>query len=314
MATGMISPFDPRDERRLKKASYEGCIGKYAYWYSTKGKLVCKEVYGALRVPANSIVFVECDIDFRLPDFIALRFNLQIRHVHRGLLLGTGPLVDPGYWGKLCIPLHNLTNEDYLIPKNEGLIWIEFTKTSGSHGVGRNTLDVTGPDKGWWDIRKFIEKAARPLVNTGETAAIQSSIPFVAESARSEAKKAKLDAEKAARTARSMKNISFIAIIAVAVAIIALGYAAYSNIQSAYNAVLPQANSAREEAIRHSKDIEHMESEMERMSIQIRNLIDKNNRLVEEMRMLRENMQTDPDANVGDHYPSNTNTSAGDHE
>ena len=53
-----------------------------------------------LTVGANSIVFVECDLDFRLPDFIALRFNLQIRHVHRGLLLGTGPLVDPGYRGK----------------------------------------------------------------------------------------------------------------------------------------------------------------------------------------------------------------------
>ena len=81
-------------------------------------------------IAANSIVFVECDLDFRLPDFLALRFNLHIRHVHRGLLLGTGPLVDPGYWGKLCIPLHNLTDEDYLIPRTEGLIWIEFTKTS----------------------------------------------------------------------------------------------------------------------------------------------------------------------------------------
>ena len=348
MKTGMMSPFDATDDaRRLKKASYEGRMGEHAYWYDNKeGKLNCCKVDCSLTVPENSIVFVESDIDFRLPDFIAMRFNLQIRHVHRGLLLGTGPLVDPGYWGKLCIPLHNLTHENYVIPKEEGLVWLEFTKISNieftkihdSYGVfqvpldGRLPLDVAGPQKGYWNIRDYIEKAARPFGEVGKAASIQSSIPFATQKAKDAAEKARADAETAKSEAKNSSqsamnasrssekianNIQIFggfALFGLLVALVAHGSTVYSNIQDAYNVVLPQANSAREEAIRNSKDIERMESEMERMSIQIRNLIDKNNRLVEDMRMLRESMQTDPDANVGDHYPLNTDTSAGDHE
>ncbi len=61
---------------------------------------------------------------------MALRFNLKITNVHRGIILGTGPLVDPGYEGKLLIPLHNLTTNDYKFKGGEGLIWMEFTKLS----------------------------------------------------------------------------------------------------------------------------------------------------------------------------------------
>ena len=78
----------------------------------------------------NSITFVQIESKIRLPEYIALRFNLRIKHVHRGLLLGTGPLVDPGFAGELLIPLHNLTSKKYEISVEEGIIWIEFTKTS----------------------------------------------------------------------------------------------------------------------------------------------------------------------------------------
>jgi hypothetical protein len=47
-----------------------------------------------------------------------------------GPLLGTGPLVDPGFRGKLLIPMHNLTASDYELATKEALIWIEFTKTT----------------------------------------------------------------------------------------------------------------------------------------------------------------------------------------
>ena len=140
--TGMIAPFDGRsgDLSPLKAASYESKIGNEAFIYE-KGVNYPKKIYDGsqlyLEIPANSIVFVESGIYFRLPSFIAVRFNLQINHVHRGLLLGTGPLVDPGFWGRLCIPLHNLTNEPYFISKTDGLIWIEFTKTSSTPTHGR---------------------------------------------------------------------------------------------------------------------------------------------------------------------------------
>ena len=205
MRTGAIAPFHTGGGRhsRLKKASYEGRIGKCAYLYNKQGRLESLEFGEELTVEANSIVFVECDLDFRIPDNIALRFNLQIRHVHRGLLLGTGPLVDPGYWGKLCIPLHNLTDEDYSIQVDDGLIWIEFTKTtagqqSTSDG-GRPPLDKRD---GYWDIREFVERAARPMNGTGESVPIRSSISKV----RDRAENAASSAEMAERRATEAKG------------------------------------------------------------------------------------------------------------
>jgi len=90
--TGLISPFYSKGGRksRLKKAAYEGRIGDKAYYYNKDGALELifeRGSHDCLTVPKNQIVFVECDLDFRLPEFIALRFNLQIQHVHRASCL-----------------------------------------------------------------------------------------------------------------------------------------------------------------------------------------------------------------------------------
>ncbi|MGO7446275.1 hypothetical protein ACC668_16460 [Rhizobium ruizarguesonis] len=221
--TGLISPyFEGGKKKRLKKASYEGRIGPSAWVYDSKSnKLTDIWQKDSLVVPANTIVFVECDLEFRLPNYIALRFNLQIRHVHRGLLLGTGPLVDPGFWGKLCIPLHNLTNEDYEIPREEGLIWVEFTKTTSNGDLGRNALSddddekPTHPDYGWWDVKKFITKAAQPFDEKKSSIPIQSSIKEqtrkaqeAADAAAARALQAQEDAAKANESAEQSRTAS----------------------------------------------------------------------------------------------------------
>lgn len=130
--TGMIHPFYPeKDKKRLKSASYEMCLaGDFLYWKNGKEykkKLGAKE---SIKIEKNSISYVSVDVFFRLPDYIALRFNLVIKHVHRGLLLGTGPLINPGFCGTLMIPLHNMTDNDYSIQEGEPLIGVEFTKIS----------------------------------------------------------------------------------------------------------------------------------------------------------------------------------------
>ena len=189
----------------MKKATYEGRVGKVAYEYNDCGELVCLPKRDSLLIRANSIVFVECDLDFRLPNFLALRFNLQIRHVHRGLLLGTGPIIDPGYWGKLCIPLHNLTNADYSIPRSEGLIWIECTKTSGGDtSIGRTPFDDR--NEGYWCISDLIRKAASSFNDEGDSVAIRSSIPVMATAARDASKNAEIRAEEAEKHAKKIEE------------------------------------------------------------------------------------------------------------
>jgi deoxycytidine triphosphate deaminase len=207
--TGMIAPFYKGGKKqRLKKASYEGRIGSKAYIFLKETDSPVSILFDSahpLRVPANSIVFVETDLEFRLPNYIGVRFNLQIRHVHRGLLLGTGPLVDPGYWGKLCIPLHNLTNEDYLIPIEEGLIWVEFTKTTSTPTEGRDALEGDGSQH--WDIQDFLIKAARPFAGVGgEPVGIRSSIPVMVDKATTTANDALNSAKQAASQAEAARK------------------------------------------------------------------------------------------------------------
>jgi deoxycytidine triphosphate deaminase/uncharacterized membrane-anchored protein YhcB (DUF1043 family) len=220
LETGVIAPFyeGGGKKSRMKDASYEGRIGDKAFVYKPD-KTEPTQVFHAgdrvLTVPANSIVFVECDLYFRIPDFIALRFNLQIRHVHRGLLLGTGPLIDPGYWGKLCIPLHNLTDENYDIPFDEGLIWIEFTKTTAIRDrIGRPPLGKEYPE-----ILAFLEKASSRFDKPKQKVGIRSSVP----KAVAEATVLAGRAEKIAKRTRALVfGIGLLGGLAALAAIIAL--------------------------------------------------------------------------------------------
>jgi deoxycytidine triphosphate deaminase len=133
--TGMICPFREQNddgEEKLKSASYEvDFLGSTTYW-DEQGQKVSRRVGRGegFVFRRNSIAFVQVEPYFRIPEYIALRFNLKIQHVYRGILLGTGPLVDPGFEGPLYIPLHNLTDGDYEFHGGEGLIWMEFTKLS----------------------------------------------------------------------------------------------------------------------------------------------------------------------------------------
>jgi len=134
--TGMVHPFPTGAEAlrsKLKPASLELDFLGQIFRIDEKGRnFPPKEInqHTPFTLPKNSIVYVALRTTFRLPHYIAIRFNLQITHVHRGLLLGTGPLVDPGFCGNLLIPLHNLTSKDYPMAGGDGLIWVEFTKVS----------------------------------------------------------------------------------------------------------------------------------------------------------------------------------------
>lgn len=142
--TAMVHPFrgwipatggapGRHDDKLVKPASYEMRPGNAFFVFDESGELRRQDLSAAeaprlLRLPRNSITFVSTEETLRLPFYMAARFNLRIKHVHRGILLGTGPLIDPGYNLPILIPLHNLTDQDYFIGLDEGLIWVEFTK------------------------------------------------------------------------------------------------------------------------------------------------------------------------------------------
>jgi deoxycytidine triphosphate deaminase len=132
LTVGMIEPFNPEN---LDGATYTcNFSGKYKFWDDegkpNNGEGKSNNGEYELQLRPNSITFLEIEPMFRIPEYLILRFNLKVQHVYKGLLLGTGPIVDPGFQGNLYIPLHNLTSNEYVIKSNAPLICVEFTKLS----------------------------------------------------------------------------------------------------------------------------------------------------------------------------------------
>ncbi|MFH7321637.1 dCTP deaminase domain-containing protein, partial [Desulfurivibrio sp. D14AmB] len=149
--TGVIFPFS---EKQLKSASYEVNVGnEYIRWTRNKDGKVIKdhkcnlEQHDKIPLVRNSITFIDVDATFLIPFYIALRFNLSITHVHRGLLLGTGPLIDPGFCGKIMIPIHNLTNNNYYLRPGSPLIAVEFTKLTPDDILEEDKIKQYGLEK-----------------------------------------------------------------------------------------------------------------------------------------------------------------------
>lgn len=236
-STGMIHPFhpasleDPSDEDMQTWVKPASCaipaLGTWLRWSGPE----CKRETGVLAVgdelviKRNSIVYVTLEPMFRIPPYIAARYNLKITAIYRGFLVGTGPLVDPGFKGQLSVPLHNLTSNDYPLVGGDPLVWMEFTKLS--------------PNKRWsndGEVRdqsgEFIEFPGRKRggdvvsrVKSAWPAPVVSSISEHIEVARDDADKAKLAAEDAAAR---FTRISMIGIIGVVIGMVAIVISVYS--------------------------------------------------------------------------------------
>lgn len=124
------------------------CLGSATYHMRIGGKVVTWEkgekieftlgekenknenIRSSIDLRPNSFTFITTIESFNLPKDIIARFNLKSKWVHRGLLLGTGPIVDPEFQARLLIPLHNFSSHNITLKYNDKIISVEFTKTS----------------------------------------------------------------------------------------------------------------------------------------------------------------------------------------
>ncbi len=280
----------------LKTASYEGRIGLNAFIYDPdqcEPRLLLFRENQFLTFPANSIVFVESETYFRLPSFIAVRFNLQIRHVHRGLLLGTGPLVDPGFWGRLCIPIHNLTDEDYTVPCDEGLIWIEFTKTTSAPLLGEppsnSNLD---------DIKDAISKSSQPYsavvkdlktqFNGSKRIGVRSSIASKFREAQETARQAKEAAKGAQASVKQLSILGFFGLIFGSFIFFDLWVSFRDALVSSENSIRALSERALDETSQNSANISDLRLHIETLQ----QTVDEQ---TEEISHLRPQLDLDPD-------------------
>ncbi len=239
-AAGLVDPFNLD---KLKPASYEAdFLGEVYHWPDNETAFTIDKIEKGRKftIRKNSIVFVHLATKFCLPSYIALRFNLKITLVHRGLLLGTGPLVDPGFRGRLLIPLHNLTSEDCSLIGGEGLIWIEFTKLSGNKEWGGDGADRSHDAEGRKGTYKYFSENKKDispekyLSQASPHAPIASSIPYLLD----DAKRLSQDSSSLLRQIRRYGIVGgAIGVVTLALGIGALLYQGYSLVSDANNYV-----------------------------------------------------------------------------
>jgi deoxycytidine triphosphate deaminase len=121
---------DSFNEKNLRPAAYTLRIGPR--YVDSKGKIgnLDKKKKDSFSMEPNSIVYVSVLEKLDLPCYIAARFNLRVKWVYRGILLGTGPQVEPGYQGFLSCPLYNLTDQAIKITLGEDFATIDFERTT----------------------------------------------------------------------------------------------------------------------------------------------------------------------------------------
>ena len=117
------------DRKYLRPSSYTLTIGERYFDSNGKPQRLSK-IGDSFVFKKNSIVYVCTEEELDLPYYIVARFNLRVHWVYEGILLGTGPQVDPGFRGILSCPLYNLTNIDLTIRRGEEFATIDFEKTT----------------------------------------------------------------------------------------------------------------------------------------------------------------------------------------
>ena len=226
---GMLSPYEITPKLRedwLKPASCAvACTGNVLrFGWDTKKQRLTKTADHVLKegdrlqLPANSITYLHLGTIFRIPDYMAARFNLAIREIHRGLLVGTGPLVDPGFVGQLFVPLHNLTSNEYSVKFGEPLVWVEFTKLSPNPAWHSPSSERRVADYVPFPERKLKRKTpALYLDHANDGKPVASSIPEEVERAMVVANEA---SDRVQRVVRTLRNIGIVGSVLAVLAVL----------------------------------------------------------------------------------------------
>lgn len=273
LTVGIIDPFD---KEKLKGVTYQCTFSGEAHRFDSETKGMKPIHLGdneELVLEKNSITYLKIEEKIHVPDYMVLRFNLSVSNAYKGLLLGTGPIIDPGFDGNLFIPLHNLTGNEYVIKKGAPLIRIEFTKLSHSpvwrkeRAKGLPSMEpITKETPPYALFSKSIEDALLDPDNKLFYAkegiiSVRSSIPDAIANSAKQAEDAQKSAAQAERSAKSiekkLKRWSIIGVISVVIAVIGVVISvvgillnSYSLIQDAnarYDGMFQEINNCKQQ-------------------------------------------------------------------
>lgn len=271
LKVGIVEPFDVNN---LKGITYQCTFSGEAHQFdqiSGRMKEINLNDTEELILEKNSITYLKIEEKFHVPEYMVLRFNLSVSNAYKGLLLGTGPIVDPGFEGNLFIPLHNLTGNEYVIKKGAPLIRVEFTKLS-RHVDWKNKRKnlfpqlkpITKNTPRNASFSNFFEDALldsndKKFYTNENVISVRSSIPDAISTSAKQATKAQENAKIAARTVETIKkkirNWSIIGIVAAALTAIAIIFSVFT--------LIHDANSRYDSMVQEIKDCTYQISILE---------------------------------------------------
>ena len=117
-----ISPFDPL---KVEAASIDLKVGPQGATTSKK-KIINLESEGFMVLePGDSGVLLTEEV-IELDAKHVARFGLRSKYARKGILATTGLQIDPGFRGRLCIGITNLTPKAITLPYLDDIISVEF--------------------------------------------------------------------------------------------------------------------------------------------------------------------------------------------
>lgn len=286
LTVGIVEPFDVN---KLKGVTYQCTFSGEAHQFDSKisgMKKINLNDTEELILEQNSITYLKIEEKFHVPEYMVLRFNLSVSNAYKGVLLGTGPIVDPGFEGNLFIPLHNLTGNKYIIKKGAPLIRVEFTKLSRHvdwNNKRRNLFPHLKPitKNTPWNARfsKFFEDALldpdeKKFYTDRGVISVRSSIPEAISSAEKNADEAQKSAESAANTAdriwKKIRTWSIIGAVGTFIAVAALMASVYSLIHDTnnrYDSIVQEINDCNQQISIFKQQLEISQEKLEQYEL-----------------------------------------------
>jgi deoxycytidine triphosphate deaminase len=121
----LIHPFD--EQKLLKPAGYDLTVG---HNYSIRDKRAALSEGRSFDIGPYQVAIVETRETLNMPPFLIGRWNIRVKRAYQGLLWVGGAQVDPGFRGRLCCPIYNLSNKPVSLKFGDELATIDFVTTT----------------------------------------------------------------------------------------------------------------------------------------------------------------------------------------
>jgi dCTP deaminase len=120
-----VFSLEPFEESCLQPASYDLRVGRYAFASSLREKVDLSQK-GILRIEPGEFAVIETLEKTEFGNQIAAQLGLRSEYARQGLLMLSGPQVDPGFRGVLIVRLINLAPIPIVLAYGSPFLTMQF--------------------------------------------------------------------------------------------------------------------------------------------------------------------------------------------